>query len=1090
MPEINFNTFLAHKPNLVWERVSLKIPGIQGVVPYKVWQAFMTRDGKISIHIPRYFASIFYDDESGDIGTKLYANFMNAPKFDPKGRGQKLVDEIVIGKRDEVSDALVLETMHQRYGVMETDVSQVPSGTQIGAGSWRMNKELSEKILLKKTMFNKTDNMLAVVCLRKKTFLRGEDQYFVWVVAIPTTMGMAEAEHQGKVKPSFTDIKSAVADFYGTARELRSVGFTEEVEVPQWATSENWDFSAGLPLDVSKRILEELSAPVEEDDEEMPTLSPDEMFSVASFTGRTTKTAQDVSQYYQGPIPNLDELEQYVGTPNVEASQLRGIFGGVDDAVRLVNQFDSSLLKNVAFVYNFSGGGAYGVYMSALDEKIKNEKLKKLLKMDGYEVSDQPDGSFYATHPKKDSAQIDREIKAYRQKIGSGGATTFGIDMNKVVGAARADANEAGITDPNDQRWLGVLHLGATMAHEAVHSKGSHSEGPSEQTEAKFMAWAMPIINQERQKAYVSQGKQEAYSPLVVDPTQRRMASSSNWLQKAMASGGVVKQAQYGAQFLQNQNLVKNFGPAPWSSVFWQYGIGPVEQMLDAVRPQRTEASKLSFEGQLREQNKDNWTSSVDAGLHTEELLEPSRDSLIAYKTTETLMENSRERPLMLPVSPLKRKASYDSGKESVGYMCNLDIPKEDRVQLMDQEEDERTDPNKTLPRYNPEYGNPMSSEDGISMKWVDLNMQVESWDDAMEERPNLKTNPWQKAASKKDDGGHLARILECAMRCITSGKIRGTRFICKTGFLPFITKFFENDADIRIDVFGNDSHVNVWVVSDSISKDSVKQAESYACWKSESDADRNMYDYITGISKIRSEGISSMIDAVRQAMRDSGMERMLVCGDLPLAVKTGKEWNVVRTVDFCANDPDACVKIGEIVCESLGAEISDRGEFLVANWKCVTFRFMGDAGQDERQLVPEDAKDIEPVGMNLYGRLVTPLMLAIDVMTEAVVDMTGEAEPDTDAKVVRTAIPACNAVAANPFIMLDAIFLASAFGFAIDSEFIKAAAEAENFDCDARAVWATIRASGKGNCMAVAEEYGLGDALARLLGGKSCQCR
>ena len=1083
MPEINFNTFLSHKPNLVWERVAVRDPKIQGVVKHNVWQAFAVRDGKIVIRIPRYFASIFYDEDVDKVGMTLYANVMNLPRFDPKGRGQKLIDEFVVGSQSEVSGRLVLDAMRQRYGVVESDLTQVPTATQLGAGSWKQNKELEEKVMVKKTLWNKTDKLLAMVCLRKKTFERGPDKYFVWVLVMPMEMSLQEAEQRGNVKQQFTDIKDAMNDFHRTTRELGKVGFSDEVQAPEWATAENWDFSLDMPMASSNRIKQYLSS----DDGEGEEFEPD---LVTGSYNHATKTAQDVSGYYQGPIPDLDQLQQYVGTANADASQIKAIFGGVDDAMRLVNQFDSSLLTNVAFIYNFSGGGAYGVYMSALDEKIKNEKLKKMLKVDGYAIQDMPDGSFYATHPKKQKEQIDREITAYRQKIEQGGATTFGIDMNKVIGAAKSDANESGITDVNDQRWLGVLHLGATMVHEAVHSKGAHAEGPSEQAESKFMEWAMPLINQERRKIYAGQNKLESYSPLVVDPSKRRMASSPNWLHTAMSDAApMVKQAQYGAQFLHNQNLVQRFGPTPWSSAFWTYGIGPIESMLDSVRPVNGSQSKLNFEGQLRERGQAKWDTAVDTSMHMEELLERSRDSLVAYKTTETLIEDSRDKPLMLPVPSMQRKASYDPDANS-SVMQNLDVPMEDRVQQMDDDKDEQTDPNKNQPRYQPEDGNPMSSENGIHSKWVDLNTQIETFDDASEEHPNLKTSPWTRSAAAAGIGDSFTKLLAAALRGITSGSIRGTRFSVPTHCTPAFTEFFENDADIRIDSFGDEKVAKIWVVSDSVSKDSVEKAENYFTGKSEGDSDRMMFEYITGIPRIRNEAISYVIDRVRQAMRDAGVERILVVGDLPLAVRMGESWNSVRTVDFCGDDPDACAKIGEIVFEELGAKVRDNGRFLVANWKCVTFRFMCDHGQDERQLVPEGAKELSPVGMNLYGRMLTPLMLAIDVMTETVVDMTSEADPDVEAKVIRTVVPPENAIAANPLVIVDAIFLASEFGFSIDSAFADAAVNAEHYDVDVQALWSTIRASSKGKCLAVAEEYGLGDSLARMMGEQPCQFR
>jgi hypothetical protein len=1094
MPQISYNTFITHKNNLVWQQVLTWMKGV-GAVRHMVWRGFFVKDGKVT-DIPMYFAFISVDDESGMIGVALSANV----RFDVQGRGQQVIDKFVVGKQSEVSEQLLLNVMRQRYVITEVDFSKTPVVPRVGAKSWEENVQVSEKILIRKTLFNKTDQMIALVFLRKLVYSRGQERYVVGALAVPISKGLAEVSSEHRDKTPLLDIKEAMADFHRTVRELKSIGFTEEVNVPDWANAENWDFDLGIPAEAAKKLKNVFDQKIEEykDTSELDFEEPfgerDEASSMfnsifnTSSVSRKIKTAQN---YYQGQIPDPDQLDQYVGTSGVEASQIRGIFGGVDEAISLVNQFDSSLLLNVAFIYNFSGGGAYGIYMPALDEQIKNSKLKKLLKMDGYAIQDMPNGAFYATHPEKQKDQIDREIENYRKQIGQKGAATFGIDMNKVVGAARSDANESGITDHGDQRLLGVLHLGATMVHEAVHSKGSESEGPSEQAESKFMAWAMPIINQKRQEVYRGQNRLDQYSPLVIDPSKRRMASSSNWLKKAMADGMLHKEAQYGAQFLHNQLLTNNLTPA-WSAAAINFiGTGPIEARLDMVRPPPVPAQKISFEGQLREQSKRKWTSSVDATESMEDLLNPEREPLVAYKSTETLLDDSREKPLMLPVpKAMKRKASsYDTGKEAFGYMSNLDLTMEERVQKFDNNDEETTwfDAKfiRNQTRYNPEYGNPMSKEKDIYSWWIDLNMDVETWDTYTNERPSLSTAPWKRTASDHNSVKAFIHLLECTLKNIVKGKIRGTRFLCSDFYVPFIKRFFENDVDLRVDVFG-EGQCKVWVVNDSIPTDSVEKAEHYVCGDSEDDADRMTFNYITNMDKSRREAISTMIETVGQAVREVGCEKMFILGDLPLAVKMLAGWDYVRTVDFCSDNLDVCKKIGEIVCNKLGANIEEDNAgtgILVAKWKGATFRFIGDIQENIHHALRQICIDQNPVNCSLYGRLLTPLMLAFDVVTEEVIDLTGEAEPDVEVKVVRTVFEPENAVALNPLVMVDAIYLASVFGFSIDGDFIQAAAKAEFSDPAAEDVWATIRAAGKGKSVEIAEEYGLGEPLIKLIG-------
>lgn len=1241
MPDINFETFLRHKDALVWQQVLTWTKGV-GAVRHLVWKGYPVRDGRV-IDIPSFFAYVSVNDESGVVGVALAANV----RFDPRGRGQKVVDSFVVGRQEEITDQLLIETMRQRYGVTEVDFTRTPVAQRVGAGDWsRPDQEptavVAKAILRKLMMTNRSDGLMASIFLRKITYNRGEPRYKVDVLVVPTAEGLSNHQDDYRATPLKQDVRDANADFARVVRELSGVGFTETVEAPAWANQRNWDFELGLPMEAANKMKSALSKAVEayeQDDGTSPfgdiDLSDDaEVALGGTFAagGGTRKVGQDVSQYYKGPIPDAASLQQYVGTPSVEASQIKSLFGGVDEAISLVNQFDSSLLRDVAFIYNFTGGGAYGVYMSALDEKIKNEELKRLLKMAGYSLQDAPDGSFYATHPNKSSEDIDREVKAYRDKISQSGATTFGIDMNKVVDAARQDCQEGNITDPQDQYMLGVLHLGATMAHEAIHSKGSQSEGPSENVESKFMQWALPVINRKRQDRFKSQSKEQEYSPLIVDPSKRRMASSS-WLVRAQsdwmedddavenvkreiendqltqsiydkfhdpsmpfviaknigtpdrpimgqvpgwasdtvlreyepgeehatydidpkffdsehaaraymtsvdtdgddvskymvfnlneveaaednrwdremdfenrmmagASGKMRRKAQYGAQFLQNQGFMSNGQLQPWAQ--WNYSIGPIEAMLDKARPPKTPASVLNFEGQLREQNKDKWTSSVDAGSIAEELLEANRSPLQAYRSTEQLMVDAREKPLMLPVkkNPIPKKASYDNGTSAFGWMQNLDLPMEDRVQKFDENDEETTwfDARfiRNQQRYNPEYGNPMSKERDIYYWWKEPRFEITKWDDAMNERPWLRTTPFQRAASAGGDPeAGLMGILHAALKDIVSGKIRGTRFVCSIAMTPFIRKFYENDADIRLDEFDvGDGMSSVWITSGTIPRQAVGLAEDHVSGKSEDESCRKTFDYITGMGRVKSDAISTMLEMVRTATREAGVGKMMVMGDLPLIVAMGNDKTDARTIDFCSDDPDACIKIGEAACDKLGAVsyVDDETGMLVVKWRCVTFRF---CNGNPTGSVADDLSSIgidpTPLNVELYARGLTPLMLAMDVVTENVIDPTGEAMPDVENKMVRSAMEAETAISQNPLFVFDAIFLASRYDFSIDSSFAKAAKQSEATDGSVAAAWDVIRAVGKGKAESIAEEYGMKGLVSKVTGGRTCQCQ
>jgi hypothetical protein len=62
------------------------------------------------------------------------------------------------------------------------------------------------------------------------------------------------------------------------------------------------------------------------------------------------------------------------------------MFSRANDAIQLVNRYNSSLLSNVSFIFNFAKSGAYGVYLSALDRAIKTKVLQKLNLIERYQL--------------------------------------------------------------------------------------------------------------------------------------------------------------------------------------------------------------------------------------------------------------------------------------------------------------------------------------------------------------------------------------------------------------------------------------------------------------------------------------------------------------------------------------------------------------------------------------------------------------------------------------------------------------------------------------------------------------------------------
>jgi len=1031
---VNYNTFLKLKDHLAWRQIAQWIPS-KGAVRHMAWKGYrMSDDGKV-MDIPMFFVYVSVNDATGKVSASLYANI----RFDPQGAGQQQIESFPIGNKSELNDELIKEHIGERYGVVEVDFVQHPVGGHIST--------LAHNIVMHESMINGENKTIANIYLLKLVYPNGNVGYRVETLTVDMATGIVNRNPQ-RIKSSYDNVKDGAQDFGRTIRHFQTVGYEVKKGTPEWANEGNWDFSMNLPKELSESIKSVINEEQQDDDvgdeleELMHRLEAErEMAPVDSV-----KTAQDVSQWYQGPLPNPSQLAPFVGGPSVEASQLRSAFGGVDESISMVNQFDGSLLSDVAFIFNFSSGSAYGVYLSALDEKIKREEVKNELKKLGYTIEEMPNGSFSAIHPKKPADEIKREMDGIYQRIQQKGGTTFGINMNKVMNAARQDALESKITDQEDLKDIIIMHLGATMVHEAIHSKGSSSEGPSEAGEQKFMEWVMPKINEKRKQRFMSQGKGETFGPLEIKPGSRRATHNEAWY-KTFKSDPFFKKAQFGAQFLlakpsQNQDL----GPAPWSGILWDDGYAPIELQLEAGRTSSDFSKHLSLEKQMTEVRKLKWDNEVDTLQPMESLLEKDRSSLDGYRLTEKLMDEKRTKPLTLPVEASIEgliKTAY-SGEEGscFGWMNNLDLPMSDRVKdggisedwaFMDFKKIRR------LPRYNPEY-----DRKGFYNKIVEPRWQPELWDKMISERPSFMTSPARRFASTDiDTHKAIAVVLSVACSEIAEGNIKGTRFLCSKDICDHIEKFLRSDEAVKVHRFNGDSDLDfVWVVAQDVSDEIVEMAEGYASGKRDDRKSENLFDYVCGLSTHRKNVVEKIIDQVTEACHEHSIDGMFIVGDFPRVVVMDSPMSDVGTLEFISAVPDNAIRIGEIVAEKLGAEACDTdtsNPSFTFEWMGIVCRFIGDVScKVTEAFLRQKGIPVNQISMATYAR-----GLSIDMFLYGlddplkVYDPSGEGKSDIANKIVGSPMDQSLADLAklHPSIALRAMRHAVRHSFSISKE-------------------------------------------------------
>lgn len=241
--------------------------------------------------------------------------------------------------------------------------------------------------------------------------------------------------------------------------------------------------------------------------------------------GKKGYRAADFSGYFSGNVP--DYAANLIGTASVDASQIKSAFGKTDDAIKMVNQFDGNLLKNITFIFNFSQSGAYGVYLGELDKAIKTKALTKQLEQKGYKVTDQ-NGVLTAFSEKGDigQEQIDKDIENLYKQLDQGGGTAIGVNMAKIIQSSHENSNSIPSPDPD---WLfeqlTILHLGETIVHECTHALGHSDEGPSEAAEQNFANWALPQINQKYMQHLKSIGKDSEFQEIILSGQKKHAKS-------------------------------------------------------------------------------------------------------------------------------------------------------------------------------------------------------------------------------------------------------------------------------------------------------------------------------------------------------------------------------------------------------------------------------------------------------------------------------------------------------------------------------------------------------------------------------------
>lgn len=873
----------------------------------------------------------------------------------------------------------------------------------------------SEKILSKQSRFINSDGSdFVLVAKRKVPFGSWICHQAVEIHLDPKT-GFISPKGYFKETPRALS-SEAELDYQKILSKLSASGFksVENSSVPSDICEANWDFDSNIPKRLSN-------------------------FCKNAFAELNKESqANPASSWYSGDLPDPKSLVGYVGSSSLDASQIQGSFNGVNDAIQLVNQFDSSLLRSVAFIFN-TAGGAYGVYVPWLDEQIKNEEVKAVLKSRGFDIEDSNREFFtaYSKNPNIGENEIAKEISNIKSQVHMQGGNTFGINMSKILSAAASDARESGLTDPKDIYDITVLHLGATMVHEAVHAKGSTSEGPSEQAEANFTQWALSIINENRFKRQQAKDGAENFSPLVSNPSSRR-----SWYDSEL-SKRIERKAQYGAQFsLSNPTD----GIAPWAGILWGADFGSIEEKLYA---RRRGTLSGSLEKRLRQQS---WgVSKINPSEITEMLLEKDHDEFSAYKSIEDLLEDRRPKPLAIMVDKVANsktliKMADESYNSTFGWMNNLDLPMAERIITEEHTDDFLNFDWKAMrrqPRYNPEY-----DRFGVYYRWNEPRMNSpELFDRMIADRPGSTSAALRFASEYTNDSEtkEVVDVLFSTLELTMSGDIGGTRFLCGNRILEVIDRFFKDKKGVLVYAFSplgeyqGEEIIPVWVVRESIPEKAVIVAEGYISGKTDEPKAGDIFEHITGLSKQRKKVIDSVLLEATKLASQIGLEDLFIVGAFPRAFISEESWANVFDLDFVSSSPQDCIKLGSLLAKRMGVEKTE----LIRQTSTITWYYKGlkcdfrgnYTPQGTLELMKEVGIQASPVNLEVYSKDFTINMFGYKISNGIVYDISGQSAKDVQTGVIRTYFNPEKVVKMSPIVILRAIKYACRYNFEIEKE-------------------------------------------------------
>jgi len=702
-------------------------------------------------------------------------------------------------------------------------------------------------------------------------------------------------------------------------------------------------------------------------------------------------------------------VEQHLAPGSVAVDEIAGVLSQTGLAMSLIEQSSyAKLLSTIAYIYNSSASGSFGMFDPSLDKTVKWKIVEKELKQKGYQTEIR-NGRLYAWSEDKSPEEISSEMEQMFSDIDRVGGLVIGINAAAIRDVAQRDydlSNTDGTMDQEDKDTLIALHLASTIVHEAVHAKGAKDEASPISHQQAFTEEALQKINSSR----VSKGK----PPLNMTGEMHR-AKARNWYRKAQVT------------------------------------------MLDSVLPEallRRNYDQIEPLYRVDKERNDSIETIFNKNIHTdvvtpltEEALEKDRDhdEMARSNTLEDLLEEKRPHPIIVP---LKKSAAMNSNLGGPFISSPFSIDQnlvrvwdgrgiQDRIDYKEGE-----DPYWHI-RYLPEnfewtkdrFGRP-TYQYTERYKWVDYDTNnPQTWDQLF--REDIVTGPWRKAAGteidldgQKNTAVSVLRALGYYKNLVKTGRKRAVRIV-------FDQPMLENAAmaldDVNFKVFHNENENALWIYGATVDPAEIIEAEDSIGSGEHSD----LVDDLTGCREDLEDLFNFILSRAKAVSTEYGISGVYVVGGFPRTLVDTGDLAEVNDLDFTGSRPDECLKLGGI----LASELNSKDQTIFHRTMTLSFSYRGMKMDFRGYFSPFDVRPLlrkynipaTPINFDVYVRDFTVNSLLYSFDDNKIYDVTGQGVKDIRRKLVRTFFPPEEVIPYNPLTITRAIIMGLR-GWTIDS--------------------------------------------------------